>query len=104
MGCDAVCNQVLLLPVEHKCIIKNIKNIIDSLLSMDTACHSVDELNGDAVDGGPMEFLVELCLQLHVNEKTDGRILCTSSRKTWNNEGVDVEVDSNHAHAAPHPA
>ena len=37
---------------------------------METTYQSAEDLCGDAVDGGPVTFLVDLCLQLHINPKT----------------------------------
>ena len=41
-----------------------------SLLSMETPYESARDLCGDAVDDGPVEFLVYFCLQLRIDLKT----------------------------------
>ena len=58
-----------------------------SLLSMETPYESAEDLCGDAVDGGPAKFLVDFCLQLHINPKTCRQNSLNNFKGDWEDRG-----------------
>ena len=58
-----------------------------SFLNMETPYESAEDLYGDAIDGGPAEFLVGLCLQLRINPKTGRQNSLNNVKEDWEDRG-----------------
>ena len=56
-------------------------------LSMETPYESAEDLYGDAVDGGPVEILVDCCLQLRINPKTCRQNSLKNFKGGWEDRG-----------------
>ena len=58
-----------------------------SFLNMETCYESVEELCGDAIDGGLAQFLVDFCLKLRLNPQTRRQKSLNQFKEEWEDPG-----------------